>query len=121
MSPTSRRVRTAAICAAGMGFLYRLNVPSPRPSDNLEFEPAGLYLVDTAHYGMDGVLYRWEPKVESTVSGLYPGNGKIVLGKEPKIFPNWIVATNGYWLPLEIDGKVCIRKLKNREMPLEYR
>ena len=105
------RVGSAAMCAAVMGGVYKFSVPSPKPSDNLEFEAASLYIVDTSRYGMDGVLYRWEPRVESTVGGLYPGHGKVVMGKEPKIFPDWIVANNGYWLPLKIHGKVCIRKL----------
>ncbi|KAJ9447184.1 hypothetical protein DIPPA_30807 [Diplonema papillatum] len=104
----------AGLAATG-GIFWGLGLdrtPRAQHPVSLELKPAARYVVDASPYGMDGVLYRSEPVVKRTVVGFYPGNGTVLAAMEAVQYPNWIMADNGYWLPLEIDGKVCIRRMQ---------
>eukprot|EP01059_Diplonema_ambulator_P023308 TRINITY_DN38740_c0_g1_i1.p1 TRINITY_DN38740_c0_g1~~TRINITY_DN38740_c0_g1_i1.p1 ORF type:complete len:148 (+),score=42.36 TRINITY_DN38740_c0_g1_i1:60-446(+) len=113
-----KHVRIVGGCLAATGVLFGTGViqaqPDPYHPPGMDFKPVGYYKVDASQYGMDGVFYRSHPDVTKSVKGLYPANGTIVYGKEPLQHPNWIIADNGYWLPLSVDGKPCVTKVEGR-------
>eukprot|EP01063_Lacrimia_lanifica_P008524 TRINITY_DN15593_c0_g1_i1.p1 TRINITY_DN15593_c0_g1~~TRINITY_DN15593_c0_g1_i1.p1 ORF type:complete len:135 (+),score=49.59 TRINITY_DN15593_c0_g1_i1:59-463(+) len=84
------------------------NAPALKHPHDLELLHAKRYKVDASAHGADGVRYRARPALNYTVGLPYPCNGTVLVGKETVQYPKWIMADNGYFLPLEIDGKECI-------------
>eukprot|EP00754_Rhynchopus_humris_P035670 Rhum_TRINITY_DN17218_c0_g1::Rhum_TRINITY_DN17218_c0_g1_i1::g.165526::m.165526 len=102
-------VGAAGMFVAGASIAYTL--PTPKVFSNLTLSEPGYFRVDAQKHGMDGVRYRYEPVVGSTVAGLYPTNSTILKGWEAEQYPKWVLLQNNYWLPVEVDGKVCVTRL----------
>ena len=99
------------VLSVGTFAWHRYTTPPPVYMPGLTVSELRYFRVDAADHDTDGIRYRSEPKLHSSIAGMYPANGTIIIAKEAEQIPNWVLLSSGYWLPLEVEGKPCMQRL----------